>query len=172
MQWFESKKAILEYCWKDGKDIRWLERAMKDGKVRFCDDAYYLTSEYVEDLEKENGELEEENANLRKRIKELEWGKWEKSDLKDISKAMGERVLEHGEINNLKMDNEELRGHLKYAWGRIDAIMECVESIKKTYKEKLWWDDEKFYTKVWFKVDEHEWEERLWASEHSIIDSK
>ena len=142
---------------------------MKDGKVRFCDDAYYLTSEYVEDLEKENSELEDTIVSLRKQLAEKGENK---SDLKDISMAMWEKVLSHGEINNLKMDNEELREHLKYAWGRIDAIMECVESIKKTYKEKLWWDDEKFYTKVWFKVDEHEWEERLWASEHSIIDSK
>ena len=139
---------------------------MKDGKVRFCDDAYYLTSEYVEDLEKENGELEDTIVSLRKQLAEKGENK---SDLKDISKAMWDKVLAHGEINNLKMDNDELREHLKYAWGRIDTIMECIESIKKTYNEKLWWDDEKFYTKVWFKVDEHEWEERLWASERNII---
>ena len=144
---------------------------MKDGKVWICDGAYYLTKDYIEDLEKENWELEEENANLRKRIKELEWEeeKKEKSELKDISKAMWEKVLVYGEINNLKMDNSDLREHLKYTWNRIDAIMECIYSIKKTYKEKLWWDDDKFYAKVWFKVDEREWEERLWASEHSII---
>lgn len=144
---------------------------MKDGKVWICDGAYYLTKDYIEDLEKENWELEEENVNLRKRIKELEWEEngEEKADLKDISKAMWEKVLEHGEINNLKMDNSDLRERLKYTWNRIDVIMECIDSIKKTYKEKLWWDDDKFYAKVWFKVDEREWEERLWASEHSII---
>lgn len=169
MEFYESKKAILEHCWKDGKDVRWLDRAIKDGRIGICEWDYYVVSEYVAYLEKENWELEDTIVSLRRQLAE----KWEdKSDLKEISKAMWEKVLAHGEINNLKMDNDELREHLKYAWGRIDTIMECVESIKKTYKEKLWWDDEKFYAKVWFKTDEHEWEERLWASEHSIIDSK
>ncbi len=166
MEFYGSKKAILEHCWKDGKDVRWLDRAIKDGRIGICEWDYYVVSEYVAHLEKENWELEDAIVSLRKQLAEKGENK---SDLKDISRAMGEKVLEHGEINNLKMDNSDLREHLKYTWNRIDAIMECIDSIKKTYKEKLWWDDDKFYAKVWFKVDEREWEERLWASEHSII---
>lgn len=110
MEFYGSKKAILEYCWKDGKDVRWLDRAIKDGRIWVCGGDYYVVSEYIVHLEEENWKLEEEMVKWRKLAKELEW-KEEKSEwinsqnLKDNAK-----ILElSSEIEKLKEENAALR---------------------------------------------------------------
>jgi hypothetical protein len=41
--WYLDKKGILEHCGKDGKDVRWLDRAMKRGEVIHDVDMGYIT---------------------------------------------------------------------------------------------------------------------------------
>lgn len=165
MDWFESKKAILEYCWKDGKDVRWLDRAIKDGKIWICDGAYYVVSEYVKDLEKDCTELECENVELHKKIEELE-----KSDTKFVSKAMWEKVLNEGEIKRLEDENKELKQRLMYVWARLDHVNGCLNTIREKFaNSNAKWSTEKFNSEFGYKMDERENEERSRAEEHWLI---
>ena len=157
MQWFESKKAILEYCGKDGKDVRWLERAIKDGKVWVCEWDYYLVSEYVKDLEKENWELEEENSNLHKMIKELEWE--EKKEEKSGWVTMQE-------VEDCAID---LREHLIYARKRLDHVNSCIDWMVQNYfnknRQSMDFDSAqaKLYSIIKYVPDPNEKEERQFA---------
>lgn len=64
--WYLDKKWILEHCGKDGKDVRWLDRAMKRGEVIHDVDMGYITVvDYI-------WELEEEIKELKKSDKEKE----------------------------------------------------------------------------------------------------
>jgi hypothetical protein len=78
------------------------------------DGMYYLVDK--EDIHV----LREENEKLKKKLEE-------KSDLKLISKAMGEKVLDHGEIKRLEDENLDLRRHLMYLWERTDHKNECLD---------------------------------------------
>ena len=40
--WYFTKKEILEHFGKNGKDVRWLDRAMKRGQV-ICKDGMYIS---------------------------------------------------------------------------------------------------------------------------------
>lgn len=56
--WYLDKKGILEHCGKDGKDVRWLDRAMKRGEVIHDVDMGYITVvDYIWELEEEIKEL-------------------------------------------------------------------------------------------------------------------
>ena len=159
MDWYESKKAILEYCWKDGKDVRWLDRAIKDGKIWICDGAYYVVAEYVKDLEKDCTELECENVELRKKIEELE-----KSD------STWGVELNDAEINRLKDENNELKQHLIFAWERLDHVNKCLTTIREKFaNSSVKWNDEKFNSEFGYKMNEREVEERLRMEEHWLI---
>lgn len=50
--WFTNKKGILEYCGKNEKDVRWLDRAIKKGIVYHdVDDGYILCIDYIKELQ-------------------------------------------------------------------------------------------------------------------------
>lgn len=173
MEFFESKKAILEHCGKDSKDVRWLDRAIKDGRVWICDGAYYVVSEYVTHLEEENAELEEVMVKWREKAQALEGG--EKSDLKLISKAMGEKVLDHGEIRRLEDENIDLRRHLMYLRERNDAKQAAIDGLTQSYYQKnsQQYDfdtaKEKFYALIKYTEDPNEKDERQFAIDNWII---
>lgn len=68
----------------------------------------------------------------------------EKSDLKVISKAMGEKVLAHGEINKLKMENADLKDHLKFFYEMDLARKEAMNNVIQAYYNKNpndWWEN-------------------------------
>jgi hypothetical protein len=46
---------------------------------------------------------------------------------------MGEKVLAHGEINNLKMDNADLKDHLKFFYEMDLARKEAMENMVRAY---------------------------------------
>ena len=60
--WYYKKKEILEHFGKNGKDVRWLDRAIKRGQVIYKDGMYI--SRYDYDLQR--------MVKMRNRIKELE----------------------------------------------------------------------------------------------------
>lgn len=91
--WYLDKKGILEHCGKDGKDVRWLDRAMKRGEVIHDVDMGYITVvDYIWELEEEIKELkksepkqvvESDSWEVEKTKEELEEAKvncdyWEK----------------------------------------------------------------------------------------------
>ena len=49
--WFLEKREILEYCGKNGKDVRWLDRAMRKWIVIHDEDRGYITTvDYIDEL--------------------------------------------------------------------------------------------------------------------------
>ena len=162
MEFFESKKAILEHCGKDSKDVRWLDRAIKDGRVWICDGAYYVVSEYVTHLEEENAELEEVMVKWREKAQALEGG--EKSDLKLISKAMGEKVLEHRPKKALNVSAGEERCKAGgYRW--LNSVLLSKNSQQYDFDTAK----EKFYALIKYTEDPNEKDERQFAIDNWII---
>lgn len=129
---FTTQRELLEHIGKNPNDRSLVQRMITAWKVwRNSDWTWHLEEEDVERVRRENVEL-------RKRIEELE-----KSDLKVISKAMGEKVLAHGEINNLKMDNSDLKDHLKFFYEMDLARKEAMENMVRAYynnKPADWWE--------------------------------
>ena len=50
--WYRTKKEILEHLGKDGKDVRYLDRAVASGEIIVRDRMYIVSKEYIEELEK------------------------------------------------------------------------------------------------------------------------
>ena len=50
--WYRTKKEILEHLGKDGKDVRYLDRAVASGEIIVRDRMYIVSREYIEELEK------------------------------------------------------------------------------------------------------------------------
>ena len=50
--WYRTKKEILEHLGKDGKDVRYLDRAVASGEIIMRDRMYIVSREYIEELEK------------------------------------------------------------------------------------------------------------------------
>ena len=75
--WYRTKKEMLEHLGKDGKDVRYLDRAVASGEIIVRDRMYIVSKEYIEELEKnqtENKVIEpkvDKNDNQEK-IAELE----------------------------------------------------------------------------------------------------
>ena len=83
--WFTNKKWILEYCGKNEKDVRWLDRAIKKWIVLHNLDLGYITTlDYIKELE-ERGEKKSEVvvSTNSKDVEELKehlkyiWGRYE-----------------------------------------------------------------------------------------------
>mgnify|MGYP003289122776 CR=1 FL=1 len=49
---YRTKKEILEHLGKDGKDVRYLDRAVASGEIIVRDRMYIVSKEYIEELEK------------------------------------------------------------------------------------------------------------------------
>ena len=79
---FSSKKALLEYLGKNGKDTKLIDRMIGKGEVRRLEDGGYelvqnmsgeeaaALREKIAEQEKRIAELEEENRKLRERLEE------------------------------------------------------------------------------------------------------
>lgn len=133
MEFFESKKAILEYCGKDWKDIRWLERAIADDRVRICDGAYFLTSEYIENLENENGDLEEEVARLRK---ELNGG------------GNVQPVSESDDVSELRRKLEEAESNLEFQIAENEKCEARVKRYQDSIRNSFYYINDTLHKKV------------------------
>ena len=76
--WYLDKKGILEHCGKDGKDVRWLDRAMKRGEVIHDVDMGYITVvDYIWELEEEIKRLKSEPKQV------VESDSWEIEKIKE-----------------------------------------------------------------------------------------
>lgn len=119
---FRTQGELLEYLGKCN-DRNLIKRMEKRGEVRRWEWVYYLI---VKDEEEE------------------------KPDLKFISKAMGEKVLAHGEINKLNEEIDWLKSDLDFQIsenGRLeekvkryqDAIRNSYYYINNVLKRKIDW---------------------------------
>ena len=162
MMEFETKKALLEYLGKDPNDRKLVDRMIARWDVYMEDGMYYLVDK--EDIHV----LREENEKLKKKLEE-------NSDLKFISKAMGEKVLDHGEIKRLEDENLDLRRHLMYLWERTDHKNECLDWLVQSFfnKNRQQYDfdtaKEKFYDLIKYNDDPLEKEERQRAVDNWIL---
>lgn len=155
---FSTKRELLSYLWKNPDDRKLIDRMIARGDVYMEDGMYCLV------------EKEDIHA-LRERIAELEKKLEEKSgpDLRVISHAMWEKVLDHGEIMRLKEENVDLRRHLAYVWERCDARQTAIDSMVQSYfnknRQSMDFDaaKEKLYSIIWFTEDPNEKDERQFA---------
>ena len=77
--WFLEKREILEYCGKNGKDVRRLDRAMRRGEVIHDEDRGYITTvDYIDELHAGLKELNksEPKEDLEEKLYEAK-GQWE-----------------------------------------------------------------------------------------------
>ena len=132
--WFTNKKWILEYCGKNEKDVRWLDRAIKKWIVLHNLDLGYITTlDYVKELE-ERGEKKSEVV-----------------------------------VSTNSNEVEELKGHLKYVWGRYEMAKKSVMFVIDSYSKSDSSKKEEMKRRVGYKDDDREESERQWASESWII---
>ena len=163
--WFSSKREILEYCGKDWKDVRRLDRAIKDGKVIKMDCDYCTAADYIKELE----ESESENLNI------ILWLKREIGELKKSGQATPEDFSNAADILKLKEENTDLRRHLAYVWERCDARQTAIDSMVQSYfnknRQSMDFDaaKEKLYSIIWFTEDPNEKDERQFAIDQWVI---
>ena len=99
---YRTKKEILEHLGKDGKDVRYLDRAVASGEIIVRDRMYITSKEYIEELE---GKLEELKKSEPKCVKTAV-----EEVIKDIKRDDIEELEK--EIKELESENELLRGEV------------------------------------------------------------
>ena len=124
---FTTQAELLEHLGKNPNDRSLVQRMIARGEVVKEWGVYVIVDKDIIIRE------------LKEEIKELK-----KSDTKFVSKAMWEKVLAHGEINNLKMENADLKDHLKFFYEMDLARKEAMENVVKAYYDKNpndWWEN-------------------------------
>lgn len=145
-QWFETKKAFLEYLWKDPNDRKLVDRMIHDGRASMRDWMYYVVDKDTTIRE------------LRERVKELE-----KSEPKP------EAVVPAPVVSSNSEEVKLLRSHLSYVWQRNEHRRACIEKMAQAFFEKnrqkydFEWAMETFNKVIWFIEDIDEKDERGWA---------
>lgn len=88
MKGYLNKKSILEAMGKNGKDVRYLERALSNGRVIMMWGRYYLQRDYIEWSMGREEEHKKEIKNLTDKIEQLEY------QLDGVNRSMGENYNE------------------------------------------------------------------------------
>jgi len=158
--WFETKRALLEYLGKNPKDNKLVDRLILRGEVYVEEGMYYIV-----DKDSRIKELEAKIFSLEKEEGKNTWLEHSDGDLRFISKAMGEKVLAHGEINKLKQELEEAKIQWEYYKERCEKYKKAINLvIHETYvvaKAKLgnkMEEEAEFREAILGKVREQLWE--------------
>lgn len=85
VMWYYKKKDILEHFGKNGKNVRWLDRAIKRGQVVYTNWMYI--SRYDYDLQR--------MVKMKNRIKELEKSEWNGEDIKKLREDLEFQIAEN-----------------------------------------------------------------------------
>lgn len=140
-QWFETKKALLEYLGKDVNDRKLVDRMIHDGRACVKDGMYYLTSK-----DEIIRELEEEVKRLKK--SESKEGRHVNEDADAISE-LEEKVKElESDLEFQISENERLEADkVRYQEAIKNSYLYMINVLKKkmdwyTYKAtiKLEWE--------------------------------
>ena len=163
--WFMNKKWILEYCGKNEKDVRWLDRAIKKWVVwHDVEDtgAYMLCTEYIRELEEENvrlmvkawlvpGYILAEDAEKMKELEKAEKEVWE-------IKEKVEWIQNNNEVAKLREELERTKSDLDFQikaydelvsnswWALENALKKCYDLMVE--RKVLDWNKTDF---SWFK---------------------
>lgn len=62
---YRTKKEILEHLGKDGKDVRYLDRAVASGEIIMRDRMYIVSKEYIEELEEKMSVKQDIDIDIR-----------------------------------------------------------------------------------------------------------
>lgn len=147
MDWYETKRALLERLGKNPKDNKLVDRMILDWRVELREWMYYIVDK------------DEIIRELREEIKELK-----KSEPKQII-----AVPEWEWIRSVAEEVKDLRSHLSYVWQRNEHRRACIEKMAQAFFEKnrqkydFEWAMEAFNKVIWFIEDIDESDEREWA---------
>ena len=145
--WHRTKKEILEHLGKDGKDVRYLDRAVASGEIIIRDRMYALSREYIEELESENMLLKgkvDKNINQENKV--------DKND----NLAEMERKFKELESNLEYQMRENERLEKRVAMYQ-ECIRNCYRWAQNVKKDKT--PRPEFKEKVLKMVDELPWED-------------
>ena len=134
---YRTKKEILEHLGKDGKDVRYLDRAVASGEIIVRDRMYIVSREYIEELERKLREMEVvppldlgkamvdmipvEVKMLRKKVEDLE----------------SENGLLKGEVDK-NINLSDLEKQIESLNSDLDFQMKEYERLEKQTKEEVW----------------------------------
>lgn len=147
MDWYETKRALLERLGKNPKDNKLVDRMILDWRVELREWMYYIVDK------------DEIIRELREEIKELK-----KSEPKQVI-----AVPEWEWIRRVAEEVRDLRSHLSYVWQRNEHRRACIEKMAQAFFEKnrQKYDFESameaFNKVIWFIEDIDESDEREWA---------
>lgn len=139
-QWFETKKAFLEYLWKDPNDRKLVDRMIHDGRASKRDWMYYVVDKNTT-IRELRGRIEE----LEKKLKEKE--KSETTNTVSVPRRVSDTTV------------WEMLCHLRYLydrhWDMRNAILDITSKYHAAYWGKYNLDDfrEELYKKIWFIPD-------------------
>lgn len=146
MEWYETKRALLERLGKNPKDNKLVDRMIIDWRVELREWMYYIVDK------------DEIIRELREEIKELK-----KSEPKQ------EVVVPEVKVSSNSEEVKLLRNHLSYVWQRNEHRRACIEKMAQAFFEKnrqkydFEWAMEAFNKVIWFVEDIDESDEREWA---------
>lgn len=114
--YYYKKKEILEEMWKWGKDVRALERLIRQWRVIQLEDWWRLVWCRREEYE------EDKSIRLKRKVDELEW---------DINRL-------NNEIERLKEENANLEGRVQeVGWVDEEVIDKIVDKAYRIVKAKV-----------------------------------
>lgn len=140
---YRTKKEILEHLGKDGKDVRYLDRAVASGEIIMRDRMYITSKEYIEELEKKLKEMEVvPPLDLGKAMMdmipvEVEMLRKKVEDLESENKVLKNKVDEN--INQeIKVDkNNNLASKLAESEDNLNYQMKEYERLERETKEEV-----------------------------------
>lgn len=144
-QWFETKKAFLEYLWKDVNDRKLVDRMIHRGDACMRDWMYYLVDKNFEikNLRDKIATLEKEKVELNAKLESARYY------TTDLDSENDEQAID---IEELKKENKSLKDDLDYSNREYekmeeklnifqDAIRNCYLWVTNYKKIKITWPD-------------------------------
>ena len=115
--WYRTKKEILEHLGKDGKDVRYLDRAVASGEIIVRDRMYIVSREYIEELEKKL--TEEQRIDVE--IKPI------------VNENINQEIMVDKNINL-----SDLEKKLAESEDNLNYQMKEYERLERETKEEVW----------------------------------
>lgn len=149
---YRTKKEILEHLGKDGKDVRYLDRAVASGEIIIKDRMYIVSKEYIEELEKKLKEMEVvppldlgkamtdiipvEVEMLRKKVEDLE------SENKVLKNKVDENINQEiivDKNDNLAVKLAESESNLEYQIAENEKLEKKVVTFQECIRNCYRW---------------------------------
>lgn len=131
-QWFETKKAFLEYLWKDANDRKLVDRMIHRGEACMKDWMYYLVDKdlVIKELRDKITTLEKENEELNLK---LEWMRDYTTDLDS------ENDVQAIDIEELRKENKSLKEDLDFSNKEYEKMEERLNIFQDAIRNCYLW---------------------------------